>query len=244
MSKQPAFGRLVVLEDAAALASHAAHWLTEQAIASEDKFVVSLSGGSTPKALYQKLGQPPLVGSLPWPRIHWLFGDERYVPAEDPANNAGMARTAFLDHVPATHLHAVQTELPSAEAAAAAYEATLKEVYGSATLQPGRPLHDVCLLGLGEDGHTASLIPGEPVLEETRSLVAVVGHGRPEVRITLTYPALNSSRTVVFLVSGKGKAEVLGKILSGDTSFPAARIRPEGEVIWMVDKAAVGGWAG
>jgi 6-phosphogluconolactonase len=241
----PAFGRLQVVEDGAALAAHGAAWLTMQAEASSGPFVVSLSGGSTPKPLYQQLAKSPLVERFPWDRTHWLFGDERYVPADHPASNARMARAAFLDHVPAptAHVHAVPTELATPEAAAAAYQVTLQSLYGAEHLSMLKPLHDVCLLGLGDDGHTASLIPGEPVLEETGRWVAVVGHGRPEVRITLTYPPLNSSRHVAFLVSGAGKRDVLDRVLSGDATLPAARIRPRGEVLWLVDRAAAGRWA-
>jgi 6-phosphogluconolactonase len=117
-------------------------------------------------------------------------------------------------------------------------------LYGGATLSPDRPLIDVCLLGMGDDGHTASLIPGQPVLEERRRWVAAVGHGRSEPRITLTYPALESSRVVAFLVSGKGKQATLDQILSGKSGAPAARLKPVGQIIWFVDRDAAGRWAG
>ena len=116
----------------------------------------------------------------------------------------------------------------------------LQEAYGAVTLDPGRPLFDVTLLGLGSDGHTASLLPGEPVLEERWRWVAVVSHGRSETRITMTYPVIESSRRVAFLVAGSEKAAILREIRSGDSQAPAARLRPRGELLWFVDRAAAG----
>jgi 6-phosphogluconolactonase len=109
-------------------------------------------------------------------------------------------------------------------------------------LNPTRPLFDVTLLGLGLDGHTASLLPGEPVLEERKRWVAAVSHGRPEIRITMTYPAIESSRCVVFLVTGKEKAAIFRAIRAGGSHVPAARVRPVGELFWFVDRAAAGDW--
>ena len=128
----------------------------------------------------------------------------------------------------------------SPEEAALRYERELKSAYGSSELLSDRPLFDVCLLGLGDDGHTASLIPGEPVLEEHNRWVAAVGHGRPEVRITLTYPAIDASRHIAFLVDGKGKRAILQQVLAGDTTKPAARLSPAGDLVFIVDRAAAG----
>jgi 6-phosphogluconolactonase len=116
----------------------------------------------------------------------------------------------------------------------------LQDAYGAATLDPQRPLFDITLLGLGPDGHTASLLPGEPVLDECERWVAAVSHGRPEVRITLTYPAIESSRRVAFLVAGEEKAEIFGAIRAGNSRVPAARVHPVGELFWFVDQAAAG----
>jgi 6-phosphogluconolactonase len=241
----PTLGTLHVFDDAAGLARGAADWLTARALDRTDRFVVSLAGGSTPRPVYQALAAPGLRERFPWERTHVVFGDERFVPPDDPANNASMARAALLDHVPIppAQVHAMPTTLASAEAAATAYAATLATLYGGDRLTADHQLHDVCLLGLGEDGHTASLIPGEPVLHERTAWVAVVGHGRPEVRITLTYPPLESSRAVVFLVAGAGKRDILDAVLSGTSDAPAARLRPTGEVHWFVDRAAAGRWA-
>jgi 6-phosphogluconolactonase len=153
-----------------------------------------------------------------------------------------MTREAMLNAapIPPENIHPIPTVGISADDAALAYEAELKRDYGSSTLLPDRPLFDVCLLGLGDDGHTASLIPGEPVLSERERWVAVVGHGRPEVRITLTYPAIDSSRHIAFLVSGAGKRDILKQVLAGDTSKPAARLSPAGDLFFIADRAAAG----
>jgi 6-phosphogluconolactonase len=242
----PAHGTLHVFEDAAALAREGAAWLAARARQSArergGRFVLSLSGGSTPRPLYQQLA---LTSDFPWARTHIVFGDERFVPPDDPASNAGMAKAALLDHVPISpaQIHPVPTTLATPQAAADAYASTLQMLYGGTALAADRPLHDVCLLGLGEDGHTASLLPGDAVLAEQHRWVAVVGHGRPEVRITLTIPPLESSRAVVFLVAGAGKRAILDRMLSGGSDVPAARLRPVGEVFWFADRAAAGRWA-
>jgi 6-phosphogluconolactonase len=141
--------------------------------------------------------------------------------------------------VPREKIHPVPTD-GSPEDAARRYERTLQEAYGATTLDPGRPLFDITLLGLGTDGHTASLLPGEAVLNERRRWVAAVSHGRPEVRITMTFPVIDSSRRVAFLVAGRDKAAIFHAIRAGDSKLPAARIRPVGELFWFVDQAAAG----
>jgi 6-phosphogluconolactonase len=241
----PAFGTLRLFDDAGALARGAAEFLCDRAERSQGRFVLCLSGGSTPKRLYEDLGAPPLSERFPWDRTHFVFGDERFVPPDDPASNARMADKAMLSRapVPPANVHQVPTVGLTPDEAAAKYERTLRALYGADAFSPERPLFDVTLLGLGDDGHTASLIPGEPVLHERQRWVAAVAHGRPEQRITLTYPALESSRAVVFLVQGEGKRAILDRVLSGDDSVPAARIRPVGEVLWFADRAAAGRWA-
>lgn len=241
----PAFGTLRVCEDAAALARTGAAYLCDLAASREDRTIIALSGGSTPKPLYEHLAQEPFLSRLPWGRVHWILGDERFVAPSDPASNYGMARAAFLSHVPVPpqNVHPVETDGVTLDEAARRYEKMLQGLYGADTLEPARPLLTLTLLGLGEDGHTASLLPGEPVLKVRDRWVAPVPKGRTEERVTLTYPALDSSHVVAFLVSGEGKREILDKILSGDDSFPAAHIRPVGEVLWFADRAAAGRWA-
>ncbi|ODR97747.1 hypothetical protein AUC69_10830 [Methyloceanibacter superfactus] len=241
----PAFGTLRVYENATALAEAGAEYVCDLAGGRSGRTIIALSGGNTPKPLYERLGAEPIKTRMPWDRIDWVLGDERFVPPSDPASNFGMARAAFLGHVPVppASVHPVDTDGVTLDEAAIRYEAMLKRLYGADTLEAGRPLLDLTLLGLGEDGHTASLLPGEPVLQERTRWVAPVPRGRVEERITLTYPALNASTVITFLVAGEGKRAILDKILSGDTDFPASHIRPQGEVIWFTDRAAAGRWA-
>jgi 6-phosphogluconolactonase len=231
--------RLEVVKDPEALAHRAARWITDLAAASRDRFAICLSGGSTPRRLYQLLAESPYRDALPWDRIHWFWGDERFVPWDHPDSNYGMVHAALLGVVPVPpgNIHGIPTTGTPADAAAA-YERVLKSYYGSESLDPTRPLFDIQILGLGPDGHTASLIPGTSVLEERHRWVAEVIGGRPEPRITLTYPALESSRHTAFLVAGADKRETLSRALAGDQALPAARIRPVGELIWFVDQAA------
>jgi 6-phosphogluconolactonase len=234
-------GSIEVLPDSAALARHVAEWMTAAALAATGPFRVSLSGGSTPKALYGLLASDEFRGRFPWQRVSWYWGDERFVPHDDPESNYRMTREAMLAKapVPPENIHPVPAD-GTPEDAAQRYERTLQEAYGATAFDPARPLLDVTLLGLGPDGHTASLLPGDPVLEERKRWVAVVAHGRPEVRITMTYPAIESSRRVAFLVAGRDKASILRAIRAGDSQVPAARVRPRGELFWFVDSAAAG----
>jgi 6-phosphogluconolactonase len=234
-------GRIEILPDPPALARHVAEWLTAAALAAKGPFRVSLSGGSTPKALYGLLASDDFRGRFPWQHVFWYWGDERFVPHDHPDSNYRMIREAMLAKapVPPEHIHPVPADGTPGDAARR-YERALQEAYGARVLDPARPLFDVTLLGLGPDGHTASLLPGEPVLEERERWVAVVAHGRPEVRITMTYPVIESSRRVAFLVAGPDKAPVLRTIRAGESQLPAARVRPLGELFWFVDRAAAG----
>jgi 6-phosphogluconolactonase len=223
------------------LATDVAEWLTTRAIAKPGRFAICLSGGSTPQALYEKLAADEYRARFPWDRSYWFFGDERFVPHDDPDSNYRMARQALFDHAPippASIMPIPGTGAP--EQAAADYQALLSAYYGSAALDMSRPLFDVTFMGLGEDGHTASLFPGNPALEETQKWVTAVSD--PSVkqpRITLTYPVLACSAAMAFLVSGEGKRSVLKRVLSGDRSAPAARATTIGELIWFVDNAAL-----
>jgi 6-phosphogluconolactonase len=234
-------GKIEVLPDPMALARHVAEWMTATALASSGPFRVSLSGGSTPKALYGLLASDEFRPRFPWQRVSWYWGDERFVPYDHPESNYRMTREAMLSKapVPAGNIHPVPADGTPGEAAMH-YELTLQADYGAAVLDPSRPLFDITLLGLGPDGHTASLLPDEPVLDERKRWVAAVSHGRPEVRITMTYPAIESSRHVAFLVAGQEKAAIFDAIRGGGSRVPAARVRPVGELIWFVDRAAAG----
>jgi len=231
-----------VVSDADMMADRLADWLIQLAFTKGDPFSVCLSGGSTPKTLYERLADPRFCDRFPWRTTHLFFGDERFVPSDDPLSNYRMVREALLDRIeiPGANVHAVPTEGLSPETAAQAYEAILKAFHGSDRLDPARPLFDVTLLGLGEDGHTASLFPGTAVLKERTRWVAPVIGAKAEARITLTYPALESSRHTVFLVSGAAKREILQRLTAGDQSLPAARINPSGSLVVFCDSAAAG----
>jgi 6-phosphogluconolactonase len=201
-----------------------------------------LSGGSTPRTLYGLLASQ-FAKDIPWAQLHIFWGDERYVPPVDPASNYRMAKEALLDHVPCprANIHPMPTHFPSPDAAARDYEATVRGFF------PGqRPCFDLVLLGLGTDGHTASLFPGSPVLEETARWVrAAAAPADPPTRLTLTWPALTGARNIYVLVAGSNKAPALRHVF-GDApdprACPAARIRlAEGSVIWWVDRDAAGG---
>jgi len=239
MSKM--IGHIEVFADPPSLARHVAEWMTALAVKAPGPFRVSLSGGSTPKTLYELLASDAFVARFPRERVHWYWGDERFVPYDHPDSNFRMTREAMLAKapIPPENINPVPTD-GDPDAAATRYERTLQTAYGATVLDPARPLFDITFLGLGSDGHTASLLPGEAVLEERRRWVAAVSHGRPEVRITMTYPAIESSRQIAFLVAGKEKAPIVGAIRDGDSQVPAARVRPVGDLIWFLDRAAAG----
>ncbi len=227
------------------LAQNVAEWICGLARASEGGFSVCLSGGSTPRRLYEQLAMPAIASRFPWPRVDWFWGDERFVPHDDPDSNYRMTREALLSRVPvpADRIHPVPTQGRSPAQAAEVYEATLRRYYGTGILAADRPLFDVTLLGIGENGHTASLFPGQPALQETQHWVVAAVGAKSEPRITLTYPALNSSRDVAFLATGQGKRDVIARVQAGDLSLPAAMIRPVGRLHWFTDRAAAPGGA-
>lgn len=227
-------------ESAEMLARGVAEWLCTLAQASHGDFAICLSGGSTPQRLYELLAKPAIAARFPWNRAHWFWGDERFVPHDAHDSNYRMVRDALLSQVPVPddNIHAIPTEGLSPAQAAAAYETTLKRFYGAETIARDRPLFDVTLLGIGEDGHTASLFPGQPALAERhRWAVEVIGP-KSDPRITLTYPALDSSRDAAFMATGEGKREMVKRAQGGDRTIPAARVRPVGRLHWFVDRAA------
>jgi 6-phosphogluconolactonase len=225
--------------DAASLAENIAQWLTAEAL-SKDRFSIALSGGSTPKRLYELLATPAFVDRFPWDRTHLFWGDERFVPHDDKDSNYRMTREAMLDHVPlpAGNIHPVPFTGDIA-AAAASYTQTLKDYFGDVQAGPAHPLFDVALMGLGEDGHTASLFPGSVALQETHAWVLpVTDGGVKQPRITLTYPVFAATKKVAFLVEGQAKASILAAVLGGDHRYPSARVTALDELIWFTDEAA------
>lgn len=227
-------------DDAEALARAAAAWICDVASAAQERFAICLSGGSTPRRLYELLAEPPAAARLPWPRVHWFWGDERFVPHDSPESNFRMVREALLARapVPPANVHRICTENLTPDAAASAYETTLKAFYGQDRLDAGRPLFDLTLLGIGADGHTASLFPGHAELAEARAWVVPAMGPDGLQRISLTYPALNSSGNVAFLVVGREKRDSIARAQAGDDALPAARVRPLGRLLWFTDRAA------
>jgi 6-phosphogluconolactonase len=225
--------------DPETLARRAASWLVDRAAAATGRFAVALSGGSTPRRLYELLATAAFRDRLPWPRVHLFWGDERFVPQDHPDSNFRMADEALIRHVTIAKatVHAIPTDGAPADAARR-YEQTLKAFYGGTALVPGRPLFDVTFLGLGPEGHTASLFPGTAALDERNAWVTSVIGAKPEPRITLTYPALESSAAVAFLVAGAEKHDILRRARQGEAALPAGRLRPQGELWWLTDQAA------
>jgi 6-phosphogluconolactonase len=229
----------VILDDHESLAQHVANWLLNLATASQNRFAIALSGGSTPKRLYEILATPPFYNAFPWQRTHVFWGDERYVPHDDKDSNYRMAREALLDHVPIPRSNIYPMPYgPDTHHAAAEYQQVLENFHGSAALDSSDPLFDVNLLGLGEDGHTASLFPNTAALDEALAWVVPNTPTGLQPRLTLTYPAIASSRHVAFVVEGAKKSAILRRVLSGDRSLPSARITSVGDLTWFVDKAA------
>jgi 6-phosphogluconolactonase len=231
-----------VLPDASALAEAAARHIIERAQAAIDArgaFTIALSGGSTPRELHLRLASPPLAEQIDWSRVHVFFGDERCVPPDDPQSNYRMAEETLLSRVPIPReqIHRMRGELPPEEAAAD-YEHQLREFFKD---EP--PRLDLILLGMGDNGHTASLFPGlQAVHEQHRWVVAEYVAEVGMWRITLTPSVINLAREVLFLVAGAAKASMLREVLEGPYApdeRPAQIVRPSpGEVIWLVDAPA------
>ena len=233
----------IVVPDLAALALAAAGQLMARLDANKGRIAICLTGGSSPKQLYQLLATDAYAKRLPWDRVHWFIGDERFVLPTDTLNNMAVARKIFLDRfAPEDHIHPIPTDTTNPDEAARRYESELTSFYGATDLDPARPLFDLVLMGVGPDGHTASLFPGYPALDETKRWVVGVpkAHVEPFVpRVTLTLPALASCREMLFEVAGKEKHAIFAR-LSQDESLPANRARSIGETVFVVDQAAVG----
>lgn len=232
-----------IFDDSTKLFQGAAEEFASRATAaarSEGRFSVALSGGSTPKGLYSLLAQNK---SLPWDKIYFFFGDERHVPPDNAESNYRMVRESLFSRVsiPPANVFRIPAEDSDAKVAAKTYEQTLRQFFNKTS--DGFPRFDLVLLGVGADGHTASLFPGIPALQErSRWVVADWVEKFKTDRITLTLPVLNNAAAVVFLVSGQDKATTLKEVLEGKQSgeqFPSKLIKPaNGELIWMVDRAA------
>ncbi len=236
---------LHIHKDPSAMAERAAHHLAElceEAIAQRGVFTLALSGGTTPLPLFRLLAGSDWAERLPWDKIILYWGDERCVGPDDPQSNYGMARRELISHVPITWYYRMKGEDDPVKAAMA-YEDLLKEHF---RLAPGEfPRFDCILLGLGDDGHIASLFPGEQGLEEKeRIVVDQYVRSKGTDRLTLTLPTLNNARCCLFMVSGKEKHEVLSRSLDllAEPVLPAQLVRPRlGELLWIVDEAAARG---
>jgi 6-phosphogluconolactonase len=233
--------QIIVVENTAALAETAARRLLDR-VKDKQRAAVCLTGGSSPQGLYVLLTQEPWRSEMPWQRVHWFMGDDRFVPETDPLSNMGVARRLLLDRVrvPRGNIHPIPSDANYPEGAARLYEEDLKSFYGAPQLDPARPLFDLVLMGLGGDGHTASLFPNAAALDDkTHWVVGVPKAGmEPFVpRVTLTFPALGSTREMLFLVDGADKRDILHRVLAGD-DLPAHRAHAQGDLVWLIDRAA------
>ncbi len=231
---------LEVFDDAQALSRAAARALVDrsrQAFSERRRFALALAGGTTPKLLYGLLASE-FRDELPWQCVHLFWSDERYVSRDDPDSNYRMAREVLLDAValPSDNLHPPEVGLPDPDEAARRYEQTIRNFFA-----PHEPRLDWTFLGLGEDGHVASLFPGSAALEEERRLVVAVRDSPkpPPVRLTMTLPLINGSREVHFLVSGEAKHEALAQSHRQGAELPAQRVRQDA-TFWWVDRQAIG----
>jgi 6-phosphogluconolactonase len=217
--------------------------LSQAAIAERGVFTLALSGGSTPKKLYTLLAKDPAFAAFPWAKTHLFFGDERHVPPDNADSNFRMVKESLLSsgHVPAANVHRVFAELDNAAQAAAEYEAGMRRDFADNARLDSFPRFDVVLLGMGPDGHTASLFPGSAALEEKTAWVAANWVEKFKTdRITFTFPVLNAARAVLLLVAGADKAPMIRQVL-GDArgTYPVERVQPrDGVKVWMLDHAA------
>ncbi|MCA9877414.1 MAG: 6-phosphogluconolactonase [Thermomicrobiales bacterium] len=240
-------GQVQVVRDSAELARAAADRfasVVQDAVTQRGRAFVALSGGSTPKQMGSLLAQEPYRSGIPWDKVEIFWGDERCVPLASPDSNAGEAMRGYLDHVgiPRDNIHPWLTDPEAAGAAALEYEVTLRDAFGQPT---GVPRFDLVLLGMGDDGHTASLFPHTAALGIESALAAA--NFVPKLggnRLTLTRPVLNAGRNIVFLIGGPGKAAMLEKVLEGPVDVEdrpvqsIAPAEPDGSLSWLVDQAA------
>lgn len=217
--------------------------VTKEAVAANGRCAISLSGGHTPERMFGLWTQDKYKVAFPWERVHFFWGDDRYVPYADPLSNYGMAKKLLFDKLAANtplHLHPMPTENVDPVEAAKAYAADMRKFFGTES-----PAFDVQLLGLGEEGHTASLFPNNPALDEEEAWVLpVTVAATPPHRLTMTYPVINQAQNTYFLVAGESKRDILKAIAAEPgtekSEYPAARVKPAGPLIWMLDRAAAG----
>jgi len=227
--------KLEVLADDDAVARAAAAFIAGEAraaVAARGRFTIAVSGGRTPWVMLRALAGTP---DVPWAGVHLFQVDERVAPAGDPDRNLTHLRDSLLDRapLPPQQVHAMPVELPDAAAAAARYAATLREVAGAP------PVLDLVHLGLGPDGHTASLVPGDPVLAIADADVALTGVYQGRRRMTLTYPVIDRARGILWLVTGAEKAGMLARLRKADPDIPAGRVRQDAALV-LTDRAAAG----
>ncbi len=242
MSSTPEIRILTTPQELFAAAAEEVVHQANDAVAKRGRFSIALSGGSTPKALYNLLATNART-TLPWDRMYFFWSDERHVPPTDPDSNYRMANEAMLSKVPVppANVYRTPSEKPDAASAAEAYEATLRQFF---QVKPGEfPRFDLILLGLGPDGHTASLFPGTTGLQEkSRLVIANTVEKLKTDRLSFTYPLINAARCVAFLVSGTDKAAVLRSVLQENVpgeQYPAKLVQPtDGKLIWFLDRAA------
>ncbi len=231
--------KVQVLSDKSTLIAQALDLIVEKiysTLQQQERFTLALAGGGTPKPLYEALASQ----SLPWEKIHIFWGDERYVPGDHPDSNQGMARQAWLNKVPfpQENIHPMPTGSDDPSRDAQTHDLELQQFFG---VKEGEfPAFDIILLGMGDDGHTASLFPTTEALTVSDRLVTV-GNKEGQPRLTFTYPLINQARCVMFLVAGENKRPALAQIFAPDgdeTRYPARGVQPQGELIWLLDESA------
>lgn len=235
--------KIIIKDDPTLLGKQAAEIFVADAKRSIDEkrpFTVAISGGSSPRRMHKMLATEPYIQDIPWQKIHIFWVDERCVPMDSPESNYGVAKKDFIDAVPIpqTHVHWITGE-PSPRMSAKEYQKTLKDLFSFENMPI--PRFDLIYLGMGTDGHIASLFPEQKSLYEKENLIVAVKGGNPNVnRITMTLPLLNQARHIVFIITGKEKSRIVQKVFQDSkTRLPAQKIRPpNGQVTWLMDRGA------
>ena len=233
---------VIAVADPAELAKMAAERVVARISANPGRAAICLTGGSSPQQLYRLLATDTYRSRIAWDHVHWFIGDDRFVATGVPLSNMAMARRLFLDAcAPADTIHPIPTDAADPEDAARRYESELRSFYGSSSLNPARPLFDLVLLGVGPDGHIASLFPGDPAVDEIERWVVGVPEAQVEPlvpRVSLTMPALASCHEMLFEAAGADKRAILTRVFDGE-DLPANRVCAADETVWLVDQAAM-----